>query len=64
MIGYEEPMLTTAAHSTGKFSARWMAYEGFFGAIAESDEPTMHTKASDIWAFGMVIYVSPINWKP
>lgn len=24
---------------------------------------SFHTKATDVWAFGMVIYVSPLNYK-
>ncbi|KAI5119294.1 hypothetical protein M0805_008209 [Coniferiporia weirii] len=33
-------------------TARWTAYE----LVAESEKYTKHTKESDVWAFGMIVY--------
>ena len=38
-------------------SLRWMAIELIRPLTSGSGTPT-HTKASDVWAFGMVLYVS------
>ena len=54
--------LSTALSSsaTVTFSAtgtvRWMAVE-LFAVRPDDDDSPVHTEATDIWAFGMVIYV-------
>ena len=40
--------------SSNKGTARYLAYE----LVALSDRYPSSTKASDVWAFGMTIYVS------
>lgn len=39
-------------------SARWMSPELL---LPPDDESPLHTKNSDIWAFGMTAYVSPVS---
>ena len=40
-----------------KGSARWMAREFFMFGLDESDTIVEHSKETDVWAFGMVLYV-------
>ena len=40
--------------SGNKGTVRYLAYE----LVALPDEYSIHTTASDVWAFGMVVYVS------
>jgi serine/threonine protein kinase len=46
---------TITAPTSVMGSCRWMAPE-LLGSADEQDHPS-HTKASDVWAFGMVVYV-------
>ena len=41
-------------------NARWMSIELFNPSVSEdsSRNHELHTKRSDVWAYGMVIYVS------
>lgn len=46
---------------TVKGSTRWQAKEFF--DILEDDAPApIHTVNTDIWAFGMTVYVSDVRW--
>ena len=40
--------------STSEGVSRYLAYE----LVASPDEYLIHTTASDVWAFGVVVYVS------
>lgn len=53
---YSMSALQTTAYDNAKGTSHWMAYElvGFLDGVAQ----VICTKESDIWAFGMVIYVS------
>lgn len=53
---YTQEMLKTSAHESLKGSAHWMAYE-LVAFIDTADVQIICTKESDMWAFGMVIYV-------
>ena len=51
--------VTIASSTAVKGSARWMAPELLrFGSGDSASEHQAHTKATDVWAFGMVVYVS------
>lgn len=52
--------VTIAGTQTFKGSVRWTAPE-LFTPTDEPLEHLFHTKASDVWAFGMVIYVGCIS---
>lgn len=52
MISYSMTILKTT-QSGPRGTARWMAYE-----LLLDSEKLVHTEASDIWAYGMVVYVS------
>ena len=54
MMTYSKTLLATTHYSL-KGSARWMAFELI---DPDSEKDMHHTKASDMWAYGMVIYVS------
>ena len=43
--------------ATYEGSLRWMSIELIRSLMSGSGAPT-HTKASDVWAFGMVLFVS------
>ncbi len=47
---------TVYSSDTVKGSGRWQAIE-FFSFREEDDPPPLHTIATDVWAFGMTIYV-------
>ena len=48
---------STANSSTGvKGSARWMAIELLTPVADETIEVGRHTRQSDVWAYGMVVY--------
>ena len=53
MLAYSQTILATTNHNSGKGSIRWMAYE----LLASEEDEVKHTKESDMWAYGMVIYV-------
>ena len=52
MLTYSKTALATSSYGTPKGSTRWMAYELF---TSENYE-VIHTKASDMWAFGMTLF--------
>ena len=52
MLSDESLWVTSATQAPG--TVRWMAFE-LFGL---DDDHVEHTKASDMWAYGMIIYVS------
>lgn len=45
--------LRSSSHSSPRGTTRWMTYE-----LVEDGSDSDCTKESDMWAFGMVIYVS------
>ncbi len=52
----------TANTTTGlKGSARWMAIELLSPSPNERAEAGKHTMQTDIWAYGMVVYVRTIS---
>lgn len=54
MISSEQSFSTSLDHGAVKGTIRWMAFE-LFGL---DDDDVEHTKASDMWAYGMILYVS------
>ena len=48
----------TKDEQTTTGSLRWMAKELLEPKVYDSREPGVHTKPTDMWAFGMVILVS------
>ena len=50
--------MTLAGTNSLKGSIRWMAVELVDSQDSASAAHQFHTKASDVWAFGMVLYVS------
>ena len=49
---------STTNSTTGiKGSARWMAFELLSPRLEETEESGKHTKKTDVWAYGMVVYV-------
>ena len=44
----------TSSSGGNKGTSRYLAYE----LVALADKYPIHTKASDVWAFGMIAYVS------
>ena len=44
----------TSSSGGNKGTSRYLAYE----LVALADKYPIHTKASDVWAFGMTVYVS------
>ena len=55
-LNYTRSFLKTSTHDTVKGSAHWIAYE-LLEFLENDDAEVVCTKASDIWAFGMVVYV-------
>lgn len=62
--------MTVTGPSTLKGNARWMAVELISDGMTASSETNhhqLHTKETDVWAYGMVVYVgcrpSAINMK-
>ena len=55
----ENSVTVTGTSSLGG-NARWMSIELFDTSILEDSDRNheLHTKRSDIWAYGMVLYVS------
>lgn len=60
-MNYSISALKTTAYGDLKGTTRWMAYEllNFYDGDS-TDLQVVATKESDMWAFGMVIYVSLI----
>lgn len=54
---YAQMRLEAAVLDDKKSTTRWMAYE-LLDFLEDEDADIVCTKASDIWALGMVIYVS------
>lgn len=52
-----QAVLKTTAYDRMKGTAHWMAYE-LLGFLDGSTTEIICTKASDVWALGMVVYVS------
>lgn len=52
---YPEPCLKTTTYDRDKGTCRWQAYEF---VTLDDDADAKCTNESDIWAFGMVLYVS------
>ena len=48
-------LATTSTDVRG--STRWMAIELWPSALRAEDSGGKHTKQTDVWAFGMVVYV-------
>ena len=57
MLSYSQTIMATTEHGSVKGTVRWMAFE-LFGL---DDDHVEHTKASDMWAYGMIIYVGIFN---
>lgn len=55
MMDYSHPQLLSSSRSGLRGTALWMAPELF---LAEGGSDVTSSKASDMWAYGMVIYVS------
>ena len=55
----ENSVTVTGTSSLGG-NARWMSIELFDPSILEDSNRNhgLHTKQSDVWAYGMVVYVS------
>ena len=53
---YSDRDLITSSYGNPKGTPNWMAYE-LVMVIWESDPEFICTKASDLWAYGMVLYV-------
>jgi serine/threonine protein kinase len=47
--------VTIAGTTSLKGNARWMAPELIIPPVGSPDQ--LHTKATDVWAFGMIVYV-------
>lgn len=60
---YSMSALQTTAYDNLKGTAHWMAYE-LLDFLDRMDSQVVCTKESDMWAFGMVIYVSPFPLLP
>lgn len=56
-LNNSQAVLRTTAYDRVKGTANWMAYE-LLGFLDGSITEIICTKASDVWAFGMVIYAS------
>lgn len=58
---YSQPGLRTSAYDLMKGTANWMAYEllAFFDDMTSGE--VICTKETDMWAFGMVVYVSQFH---
>ena len=54
MLSYSQTIMASTEHGSVNGTIRWMAFE-LFGLDNDHVE---HTKASDMWAYGMIIYVS------
>ena len=52
MITYSQTFMASAMNGSIKRSLRWMAYE-----LLSREDEAKHTKESDMWAYGMTIYV-------
>ncbi|KLO08483.1 kinase-like protein [Schizopora paradoxa] len=48
--------LTTTTTTSAKGSTRWMAVEFFLPSVEGDDIVVEHTKETDVWAFGMVLF--------
>ena len=55
-LTYSNVDLKTSSYGKLKGSYQWMAYE-LLAFIDGDDQEILCTKASDIWAYGMVLYV-------
>ena len=55
MIAASQPFGETNTNTGIRGSVRWMSPELLFDGQAE------HSMESDVWAFGMTIYVSPLS---
>lgn len=53
---YTNADLQTSSYGRLKGTCRWMAYE-ILEVVEDTRKEIVCTKASDIWAYGMVIYV-------
>lgn len=65
MMSYKPACLVTNPNDPSGGSTRWMAYEFLDPSVVSFDgfdelgaDVVRHTKETDMWAFGMVIYVS------
>ena len=54
MLSYSQTIMKTTTTDRVRGSLRWMAYE----LVSDEEEELKHTKASDVWAYGMTLYVS------
>ena len=55
-LTYSNVDLKTTSYGRLKGSYQWMAYE-LLAFIESDDQEILCTKASDMWAYGMVLYV-------
>ena len=55
-LDYSDPDMKTSSYDRLKGSPHWMAYELAI-IVEEPNAQFIRTKASDMWAFGMVLYV-------
>ena len=53
MLTKTQTFNTTTVTGDRRGSTRWMAPE-----LLDMDDPQLHSKESDVWAFGMTLYVS------
>ena len=60
MINSSQTLLRMSKQDNPKGSTRWMAKELLH--IEEGVPPKAHSKESDVWAYGMVLYVSTQYW--
>ena len=56
-LDYSDPGMKTLSYSNLKGTPYWIAYELAI-SIESPDQEFICTKASDMWAFGMTVYVS------
>lgn len=58
-FNYSEPCLKTTIYNRMKGTCRWLARELVEPLTSDDDDAILVcTKESDVWAFGMVLYVS------
>lgn len=55
-LNYTQQVLVTTSHETLKGTAHWIAYE-LLDFLDEDSAEIACTKESDMWAYGMVVYV-------
>lgn len=54
---YSNALLKTTSHDKIKGTSHWLSYE-LLEFLENSDSEVICTRESDMWAFGMVLYVS------